>query len=78
MNQTLLPLSSVPEGKEVILVAIKGGRCLRARLTDMGLNEGTRLKVLYSHGFGPCIILVNDTRLILGYGMAQKILVKEV
>ena len=78
MKGTFLPLSLVPPGKEVTLVAIHGGRGLRARLTDMGLKEGMKLKVLHSHRSGPCIVLVGDTRLILGYGMAQKILVKEI
>ena len=78
MKGVLLPLSLALPSKEVILVALHGGRGLRARLTDMGLNEGMKLKVLHSHRFGPCIVLVGNTRLVLGYGMAQKILVKEV
>ena len=78
MIRTSLPLFLVPPGKEVTLVAILGGRGLKARLTDMGLFEGVKLKVIHSHRPGPCIILVGNTRLILGYRMAQKILVKEV
>ena len=72
-----IPLTMVTPGKEVTLVSITGGRGLRAKLTDMGLNEGTRLKVLHSHRPGPCIILAGSTRLALGHGMAQKILVSE-
>ena len=72
-----IPLTMVIPGREVTLVAIHGGRGLRARLTDMGLNEGMRLKVIHSHRPGPCIILIGNTRLILGHGMASKILVKE-
>jgi len=71
-----IPLTTVMPGREVTLVSIAGGRGLRARLTDMGLNEGMRLKVIHSHRPGPCIILAGNTRLVLGYGMAQKILVK--
>lgn len=78
MEKPHFPLSLVPPGKEVILVAINGGRGIRARLTDMGLNEGMKLKVLHSHRMGSCIILANNTRLVLGHGMAQKIMVKEV
>lgn len=77
MKGNNLPLSLVPPGKEVILVAIRGGRNLRTRLTNMGLNEGMKFRVLQTQRPGPCIILVGDTRLILGYGMAQKILVKK-
>ena len=77
MTGQILPLFLIPPGKEVILISIAGGRGLRARLIDMGLNIGTKLKILHSHRPGPCIILVGGTRLILGHGMAQKILVKE-
>ena len=77
MKGRILPLNMVVPGKEVILVSTAGGRGLRARLTDMGLIEGTRLKVVHSYRPGPCIILVGNTRLVLGYGMVQKILVSE-
>ena len=77
MKERILPLSRVAPGKEVTLIFIAGGRALRARLTDMGLNEGMRLKVLHSQRPGPCIILADNTRLVLGQGMAQKITVKE-
>jgi len=77
MKEQILPLSKVVPGEEVTLIFIAGGKGLRARLTDMGLNEGARLKVLHAQSPGPCIILVDNTRLVLGQGMAQKILVKE-
>jgi Fe2+ transport system protein FeoA len=77
MREMLFPLSMVTPGKEVTLVAIHGGRGLRSRLTDMGLNEGMKLRVIHSHRPGPCIIVAGNTRLVLGHGMAQKIIVKE-
>ncbi len=77
MRGELLPLTMVVPGREVTLISIAGGRGLRARLTDMGLNEGISFKVLHSHRPGPCIVLVGNTRLVLGHGMASKILVKE-
>ena len=77
MVKGVLPLTMVSPGKEVILFSIEGGRGLRRRLTDMGLNEGMKLRILHFHRPGPCIVLVGNTRLVLGYGMAHKILVKE-
>jgi ferrous iron transport protein A len=71
------PLAFARPGKEVILAVIHGGRGLRARLNSMGMNEGMKLKVLHSHGHGPCVIQTGDTRLVLGHGMAHKIFVKE-
>ena len=71
------PLSLALVDKEMILVAIHGSRGLRARLNSMGLNEGLQLKVLHAYGRGPRIIQIGGTRLALGHGMAQKIMVKE-
>jgi len=77
MTKEVLPLTMVSPGKEVILISIEAGWGLRRRLIDMGLREGMRFKILHAHQPGPSIILVGDTRLVLGYGMAHKILVKE-
>ena len=78
MKGQILPLTKVPRDREVELVAITSGRGLRMRLTEMGLNEGVKLRVIHSHLPGPCLIAVDNERLVLGYGMAQKILVKEI
>jgi Fe2+ transport system protein FeoA len=78
MKEEILPLAMIPPGKEVTLIAIRGGRGLRRRLTDMGLNEGVKLRVIQTQPPGPCIIAIDNTRLILGHGIAQKIMVKEV
>jgi Fe2+ transport system protein FeoA len=71
------PLTTTPPGKDVVLVYIFGGRGLRAKLTDMGLNEGIKIKVLQCGRGGPCVVLFHNTRLALGYGISQKIMVSE-
>lgn len=77
MSEKLTPLLKVPEGKQVKLAAIEGGSRLRRKLVSMGLNEGVVLKVLHSHGRGACVILVQNTRLMLGQGMANRIMVTD-
>ena len=77
MQKDSFPLPFANTGQDVVVVSINGGRKIRSRLNDMGLNEGLKIRVLHSHGAGPCIVLVGDTRLALGRGMAQKILVCE-
>lgn len=77
IKEEVFPLSKATPGKEVLLQSITGGRSLKARLTDMGLNEGMKLKVLQAHRMGPCVVLAGSTRLVLGHGMAQKILVTD-
>ena len=70
-----MPLTMVPEGEEVIITDIYGGRNVVRRLFDMGLIPGTKIKVLY-HGFGPLLVDVKDSRIALGLGIAMKIMVE--
>ncbi|MFH1045511.1 MAG: FeoA domain-containing protein [Candidatus Omnitrophota bacterium] len=78
MKTVIFPLTMIATGKDVVLVSIEGGWGLRKRLSEMGLNEGMQFKILHGHRPGPHIILVGNTRLVLGHGMAHKILVKEI
>ncbi len=78
MKDKILPLTMIKPGKQVKLIAISGGTGLRGRLNDMGLNEGINFKLLHSYHSGPCIVYFNGTRLVLGQGMANKILVEEI
>ena len=76
MKAPPVPLTFIEPDREVTLVAVHGGRGLRRRLTDMGLNEGMSLRVVQAQATGPCVIAVGDTRLMLGHGMAKKIFVQ--
>jgi len=71
------PLSEVSQGEKVVLVSLLGGQMFKSRLTDMGLNEGVMVKVMQTQRVGPCVVLVGNSRLLLGHGMAQKILVEK-
>lgn len=71
-----VPLSSVPEDREAVIVGINAGHALNHRLAAMGLTPQVRLRVMHSARNGQCVVRVRDTRLVLGRGMAHKILVK--
>ena len=73
----LIPLSMVGGNKEVTVVAINAGRGLQARLFSLGLIPGVTVKVLSNSRPGPVRISTKDTRLALGWGVAQKIIVSE-
>ncbi|AMM41268.1 Ferrous iron transporter, FeoA subunit domain protein [Candidatus Desulfofervidus auxilii] len=73
----LIPLSMVDGSKEVTVVAINAGRGLQARLFSLGLIPGVTIKVLSNSRPGPVRISIKDTRLALGWGVAQKIIVSE-
>ena len=74
----MMPLSMVELNQEVKLVSILGGARIKKRLADLGLNVGMTIKVLRRNGGGPMILAVKDSRLALGMGVANKILVENV
>ncbi len=78
MKEALMPLSMVGPGQKVILVDVQGGWGIRRRLANMGLNPGVKFEVISTTFPGPTIIKVRDTRLMLGSGMVQKIMVRPV
>jgi len=46
-------------------------------MASLGLTEGSSVKVIQNFGRGPMIILVRDTRIALGRGEAEKIMVSK-
>jgi Fe2+ transport system protein FeoA len=72
----MMPLAMVAPGDEVRLIAIRGGRRMRKRLAELGLNPGLTVRVVQRDGRGPLILAVKDSRLALGRGMAHKIMVE--
>lgn len=70
------PLTFAADGETVALTEIRTGSKLRKRLGDMGLNVGMQVRIVQSDTSGPLILAVtNDSRLAVGRGMAQKIMV---
>ncbi len=72
---SLKPLATVQEGQRVKIKEIRSGRMLKKRLSELGLYEGTKVVVKKNSSFGPIILKVLDSTLVLGRGEAQKILV---
>lgn len=70
------PLSMVKEGRSVRIKRILSGWTFRKRLNDLGLYEGAMIKVIKNSFVGPVLIKVLDSRLILGRGEANKIMVE--
>jgi Fe2+ transport system protein FeoA len=70
------PLTCACNGQKLCLKEIRAGGKLRQRLADLGLNTGMSLRVVNCETCGPIILAVtNDSRLAIGRGMAQKIMV---
>jgi Fe2+ transport system protein FeoA len=71
-----MPLSQVNEGTRAVLKSIDGGRQLRGRLAALGLLPGAELEVVQNSGRGPFVLAVRGSRIVLGRGMASRILVE--
>ena len=72
------PLSLIKSGSNVRLMSIAGGSSIRSRLVSMGLLQGTTLEVVKNSGRGPVIVSIRGSRLVLGRGMAHKIIVDSI
>jgi ferrous iron transport protein A len=73
----ILPLSFVEGGQQVVIRELAGGRGMCQRLTELGLNRGTKIGVVKNDQSGPVILSIDNSRLALGRGMALKIMVEE-
>jgi len=81
-----MPLTTLRNGETGTVTSIRAGGGGRGfgrgwgfeqRLMDLGLTPGTKVTVVKSAPFhGPVEILVRGSRLALGRGMADKILVE--
>lgn len=76
MTNQSMPLAMVSPGETVTVVGVRAGWGLTRRLADMGLTPGVPIRVVNSQMPGPIIIDLRGSRLVLGHGMAQKILVE--
>ena len=70
-----MPLAMVETGRRVCILAVEAGHGLRGRLAAMGLVPGVEIEVVRNSFNGPFIIALKGSRLILGRGMAYKIMV---
>lgn len=72
-----ISLIKLREGEVAEIISVIGGRMATKRLADLGLILGTKIKVLRKAPFwGPIEIEVRGSKLVLGRGLASKILVK--
>lgn len=73
-----MTLANALIGETVRLITIEGGTQIRRRLADMGLSAGMEVKVITGIEHGPIILSVKDSRLAIGRGMAEKIIVEKI
>ncbi len=74
-EKPLRPLSTVRAGETVRLTEINAGRGLNSRLASMGLLPNVQVTVVRNGHPGPLVISVKNSKMVLGRGMADKIMV---
>lgn len=77
LDYTLIPLSEVPPGHQVVVRSFRGGRGMRQRLLDLGLVPGESVKVVRGGRGLPHVLMVKTSKIMLGHGIARHIMVSE-
>jgi len=70
-----LPLGDLAPGDTATVAEFLAGRGLVARCLALGFTPGAEVRMVQNLHGGPVIVLVRDTRVALGRGEAQKIIV---
>lgn len=70
------PLAEMKVGEQAAIHSFQGGRGLIGRLTSLGFTPGAQVTMTQNFGHGPLIVMVRGTRVALGRGEAQNILVQ--
>lgn len=78
LKQNTISLIELQDGQSGTIVSLNGGRNLTKRLADLGISPGTIINVLRRSLFaGPVQVEVSGSKLVLGRGLASKILVRQ-
>ena len=71
-------LSQFKTGEEIKISEINCGRMFSKRLSDLGLFEGTNIKIIKNNNSCPIIIQIMNSKIALGQGEAHKIYGKKI
>ena len=77
MSQSVIPLPMISPGEVVNVVGVNAGRGLSRKLVEMGLTPGVEIRVVNNQMPGPVIIEFRGSKLALGHGAAQKVMVSK-
>jgi len=75
-TRNTMPLTAVKLGQRVKLKSINAGLGLKSRLTALGILPGVELMVVNTTFAGPIVVMVKDTKVMLGRGLAMKMIVE--
>lgn len=77
MEKKQINITDAKEGQKVTVVSILGGHMAVKRLSDLGLTPQTEIKIVKKIPYrGPIEIEVRGSNIVVGRGLALKILVE--
>jgi ferrous iron transport protein A len=74
-GKPLRPLSVVKAGEKVKVATIRAGHGLNSRLASMGILPNMEITVISNGHPGPFVVAVKNSKMVMGRGMADKIMV---
>jgi Fur family ferric uptake transcriptional regulator len=74
-REMLIPLNAAKTGERLVIREFAGGARSKMRLLTMGLRPGDTIEVITNVHRGQLVIAADFKRLVLGRGLAEKILV---
>ena len=74
-RRPLMPLAMAKPGERVVIREMAGGKTAKSRMADMGLRLDDHVEIISNSGEGRLILGRDCTRLAIGRGIAQKIMV---
>ena len=75
MENKYIPLTQIPINQTGRVYEINAGRSLEKKLSAQGIYKGVEIRKL-SGDWGPTLISVKQTKLGIGRGMANKIIME--
>ena len=71
-----IPLSQLRVGKTGVIKYLEGGFGFQRRLRSLGIRIGKGVSIVSSQPFrGPLVVKVDSMRIVIGRGMAHRIIV---
>lgn len=77
-QKRITALSAVKRNEQCRVITIAGGEGMRSKMYNLGVHETERVRVVQNRGFGPLVIDIGGTRLILGRRMAERLWVSQL
>ena len=78
LDSPIFPLADAVAGDHLIIASFRAGKDMNRRLADLGLPIGAQIEVIHRQRGGRLVVARDLSRVALGAGMTDKIMVSRV